>query len=229
MISEKQEGLTILNWLGQWMKSGINPPNEAVCNFSFALLGAMSRIFCNGRSLRFYLEKCFFILQGKDIKIPQCYLRIDVAHIIKIFCRFKCLTGNNNKRLKQFYVRGFRLLLISSHIEEFKSILTSLLTIMLSETDGSTHNNYKTPAEVSRHRILDMIKGIKVNDEHDNGFDEDSDEIDMYTVTETEDTSNEITEFLKNIELTCRNNANIEGNSISAYYLPDLVPKLLRL
>lgn len=242
MISEKQDGLIIFNWLSQWLNSGIKQPNEAVCDFSFALLGAMSRAFCNGISLRLYLEKCFYILQGKKQKLPQCYLRIDVAHMIKIFCHLKCLIGIKNKRLKQFYVRGFRLLLTSSHFEEFKKILTSLLTIMLSETDGSSNNTNETPAESSSEYILNLIKGIKVdgksaNDDDtfdDDGDDEDNDndhpqnsttEID----TEIEITSNEISEFLKEVEFTSRNNASIQGNRILAFYLSNLIKDIIRL
>jgi len=59
-----------------------------------------------------------------------------VAHMIKIFCRLKLLNEIKNKRLKEFYVRGFRLLLTSTSLENFVKILRALMTIMLSPTDG---------------------------------------------------------------------------------------------
>jgi len=56
--------------------------------------------------------------------------------MIKLFCRLKILNGIRNKRLKEFYVRGFRLLLTSTTLEMFKQILKSLMTVILSPTDG---------------------------------------------------------------------------------------------
>lgn len=32
MISERQDTLTIYDWLARWLKSGIKIPNEAVCD-----------------------------------------------------------------------------------------------------------------------------------------------------------------------------------------------------
>lgn len=45
MISERQDTLTIYNWLAWWLKSGIKTPNETVCDYSTALLGAITRAF----------------------------------------------------------------------------------------------------------------------------------------------------------------------------------------
>lgn len=70
MVSEKHDTLTIFYWLGQWMKCGIKSPNEVVCDFSKALLGAISRAFCNDNSLRAYNENCFKVLIGHEEKLP---------------------------------------------------------------------------------------------------------------------------------------------------------------
>jgi len=82
-----------------------------------ALLGAMSRVFCDGISIRSYLDNCFNILVDQDRQLPQCFIRIDVAHMMKIFCRLKPLAGIKNKHLKNFYVRGLRLLLTSYEMD----------------------------------------------------------------------------------------------------------------
>jgi len=47
MISEKQDTLTISNWLIQWLNAGVGVPHEVVCNYSAALLGTVTRAFCN--------------------------------------------------------------------------------------------------------------------------------------------------------------------------------------
>lgn len=46
MVSEKQDTLTIFHWLGCWIKCDLKSPNEAVCDFSMDLLGAISMEFC---------------------------------------------------------------------------------------------------------------------------------------------------------------------------------------
>lgn len=43
---------------------------------------------------------------NQTIELPSCYLRIDVAHMIKNFFRLKCLNDLKNKRQKEFYIRG---------------------------------------------------------------------------------------------------------------------------
>lgn len=153
MVSEKQNTFTIFHWLAEWVNSGIRIPNEAVCDFSYALLGAITRAFCEGKSLKLYVETCFDILIGKTHKMPTCYVRIDVAHVIKIFCRIKHLTQLKNKHLKHFYVRGLRLLVTSTELNEFEEVLTVLLTVMYSETDGYSENNEITPSEENRQFI----------------------------------------------------------------------------
>jgi hypothetical protein len=78
-----------------------------VCDYSRVLLVALSKAFCDGIGLNDYVNYVFKILIGIEKKISTTYIRLDVAHMIKIFCRIKCLTGLKNKYLKEFYVRGF--------------------------------------------------------------------------------------------------------------------------
>jgi len=59
MLSERHDTLTIYYWLGQWLKSGVKIPNEAVADYSRALLGAMAKAFFNSSSLHSYIDKCF--------------------------------------------------------------------------------------------------------------------------------------------------------------------------
>lgn len=126
MLSEKQDTLTIFYWLGQWMMSGIRGPHEVVGDYSKTILGATSRAFCNGSSLKTYVDNCFTALNDHDEHLPATYIRIDVAHVIKIFCRIKYLTGLRNRSLKELYVRGLRLLLTTVSLKEFCSILEAL-------------------------------------------------------------------------------------------------------
>lgn len=220
MLSEKQDTLTIWNWLANWKKHAIHEPNETVYDYSKALLGALTRAFCNGMSLKMYTETCFLILIGnKDLQLPKCYIRLDVAHIIKIFCRFKCFSEKKNNYLKEFYVRGLRLLLTTEKLSEFKILLESLLTVMLCETDGwltDGEENEKSPSEKCREFILTLIKSnvkedyeeLVGNDVLSNIYLDDQQESDQED--DNENTS-KIETYLNNIKETSYKNSKIKG------------------
>jgi len=229
MISENHDTLSILNWLTQWIKNGLRAPDEVVCDYSRALLSAITRAFC-GISVESYVNNCFQILKNIGNTTLVTYVRLDVAHMIKIFCRIKCLTGLKNKSLKEFYVRGFRLLMYSGDLSNFETLLEALLTVMMSETDGWSGDSI-TPSERSREYILNLIKGYTDNyiateeyNEYDNESDNDAD-----INTSDENTENSISKFLNIIQIRSQNNANIQGNRISAYYLPELVTHVIRI
>ncbi|KAE9536137.1 hypothetical protein AGLY_007360, partial [Aphis glycines] len=55
MLSEKQDTMTICNCLSNWKKNAIHAihgPNEKVCDYSKELIGALTRSFCDGMSLK---------------------------------------------------------------------------------------------------------------------------------------------------------------------------------
>jgi len=108
MISEKQNTFTIYSWLQSWLNDGVLPPQETVTDCSMALLGAMARAFCGGITVNFYVNTCLeILLHGKSSASHQlqCYMRIDIAHLIKLVCRWKCWQGIKSQHLKQFFVR----------------------------------------------------------------------------------------------------------------------------
>lgn len=107
MLSEKQDTFTIFSWLTQWLNEGVSAPEETVTDFSMALLGAISRAFCGGITLRDYVETCLEMLNGCTLPRYQvkCYIRIDIAHLIKLVCRWKCWSGQDTKHVKEFFVR----------------------------------------------------------------------------------------------------------------------------
>lgn len=107
MLSEKQDTFSIFSWLTRWQNDGVAAPQETVSDYSMALLGAISRAFCGGITLRDYVETCIVILNGSTF--PQyhlkCFIRIDIAHVIKMVCRWKCWSGQNTYHVKELFVR----------------------------------------------------------------------------------------------------------------------------
>ncbi|CAI6376135.1 unnamed protein product [Macrosiphum euphorbiae] len=232
MISERHDTITISFWLDLWIKSGANPPNEAVSDCSKALLGAMCRSFCSC-DLRTYVKNCFSNLNGSTCDIPPCFIRIDVSHMIKLFCRLKILNEIRNKRLKEFYVRGFRLLLTSTTLEMFKQILKSLMTVILSYTDGYLDDNNTKPnsSESSRIFLLSLIDSTSYNENNSeeleiHHLENASEELDENPITIYE--QDEVKIFIDEVENESNIDALIEGNRESAYYLPGLIKDLKR-
>lgn len=89
MLSEKQDTFTIFSWLTRWKNNSVVAPQETICDFSMTLLGAISQVSYGGITLRDYVETCIDILN--DSIFPryqlQCYIRIDIVHTVKMFCR----------------------------------------------------------------------------------------------------------------------------------------------
>jgi len=118
----------------------------------------------------------------------------------------------------------------SGDLSNFETRLEALLTVMMSGTDGWSGDSI-TQSERSREYILNLIKGYTDNyitrEEHN----EDEDESDNYAHIDTSDenTENSISKFLNMIQIRSQKNANIQGNRISAYYLPELVTHVIRI
>lgn len=88
MVSEIQDTFTIYSWLMMWLNDGVTAPQETVTDYSMALLGAISRAFCGGLTLHQYIDLCLQILEGKtQTKLTLCYIRIDIAHLVKLVTR----------------------------------------------------------------------------------------------------------------------------------------------
>jgi len=231
MLSERHDTLTIYYWLGQWLKSGVKIPNEAVSDYSRALLGAMAKAFSNCSSLHSYIDKCFLALNGHIGELPTCFLRVDVSHMVKLFSRIKCLIGVKNKYLKEFYVRALRLLLTSVTLTSFKEILCAIFTVIFSETDGWLMNDeaIETPAEKCRNYLLSLMKGIS-NDTFET-IDNDGDESNDIFVENDGIVNHDrgIVNYINCIENEGKTNASVQGNRMSAYYLPELGKYIQRL
>jgi hypothetical protein len=126
------------------------------------LLGAIIRAFC-GLNIRTYVSQCFNLLSGKCGIPPDCYVRIDVAHMMKIFSQIPSLKGVQNRNLKHFYVLCLRIILTCTAFDDFTTTLKEILTVVMSETDGWVESTVKTPSELSRLSLLSKIKAINTD------------------------------------------------------------------
>lgn len=230
-LSEKQDTLSIYYWMANWVSSGMKPPDECISDYSKALLGAITRAFCNKMSLQEYTEACFYCLVNNSTNDPASFIRIDVAHLVHMICKWKCLQGR--KPIKDFYVRAIGSLIQSEHFDIFDSILRSILILALAETDGYDNNaKQETPSETARVILENVISGAKNMDivdgekyegiSNDNTVYFDSEQNENQSI----DTSL-LTTWLSSVERDSIQESVVKGNRLNAYYCPELKRPLL--
>ncbi len=92
MLSERHDVYAITQWLTEWIRAGAPTPKEVVSDFSLALLGALVKAFTPHPDLKTYINVCCGVLLGKQsAKAPPCFVRVNVAHCIKMICQWDCL------------------------------------------------------------------------------------------------------------------------------------------
>lgn len=159
MLSEIQDIPSITYWLSEWVRAGAPHPNEVVVDYSNALIGAVTRTF-TGLTKNEYCIKSFNILKNnlKDTRL-SVYVRLDIAHFIKMICRWKCFKANGNKKVKELYVRSIVLLTKAQNLDQFIEILKKIIVVCNSEFDGNIKNTHiETKAETFRKNLFNMIE-----------------------------------------------------------------------
>jgi len=158
MLSERHSNLAIARWLGQWCACDVPKPKESVCDNSLALLSAIAQSFTQYSSLQDYVRMCADLLTGRIVSevqwIPRCFIRIDIAHFIKIACKWGPLKSCP-RRVREVVLRAVGLLIKSQSLTEIRSMLLSLFVVLINETDGIDINKQKsTPCEEHKQRLI---------------------------------------------------------------------------
>lgn len=157
MLSERHDVQAITRWLSEWIRAGAPIPKEAICDFSLALLGALVKAFTCHSDLKSYINECFgVLLQKKSYKLPLCFIRVDVAHFIKMICQWDCLRKKPH-RVKDFYVRSMAQLVKPQSLEEAKVLIRSIAVVALSETEGSDSFGNPIMSEVFKSNLKKKI------------------------------------------------------------------------
>lgn len=133
MLSEKHNANNVLYWLNEWERRGAPCPKEIIMYNSAAFKSAAVRSFGRSTDLNDYMEKCFLYLTGETIKLPPCYIRLDVAHFINAARKWKLWSDEH--RLRDLYIRCLGLLIKATSLEMFREIFIYVVTLALSPNE----------------------------------------------------------------------------------------------
>lgn len=150
MLSERHTTNNIHFWLLEWCRMGAPYPYEVVVDSSKALLNAVIRCFTPYSTIKDYANAC------KSKIIPKCYVRIDVAHCIKMYANF---LKNVPRRIKIFYLAAIGQLIMCRNIEDAFIIFRAILTVARSETEGILPNGEETCCEREKKRLKFVATG----------------------------------------------------------------------
>lgn len=142
MLSEIHNANFITFWLTEWIRLGGIEPKEFICDMSFALLNAGVRAFAKEWTVNDYINTVFNLKNAEEsgllsinVKVPKCFIRIDIAHLMKNVATSKALQ-NQPKKAKDFFIRCIAILVKMNSLEEAKDHIKSVLIVAYSKTEG---------------------------------------------------------------------------------------------
>ena len=106
------------------------------------------RCFTACKTVEEYADSC------RNQLLPRCYIRIDVAHFIKLYAIF--LKGLS-KRIKVFYLATIGHLIKCTDIAKAREIIKDILTVAQSETEGALLSGKMTQCEKAKVRLREII------------------------------------------------------------------------
>jgi len=228
MLSETHNTNAIAYWLLEWRRNGALPPKEIVTYFSMALINAVCVTFAGcseGSSM--YIQRCMnFLNKSESYKLPSCFIRVDIAHVLKFVTQWRVLNGPNiRRRVKEFYVRGIGQLSMATDLNESKLITKNIFIVMLSKDEGQS-NNENIPSEDAKQffvqrfacgiqqSIVNSIVNLQIED-CTNEEEISNDDIEECCLIE-------IKNWISSILILSTDLADISGSRDNLMYLPKL-------
>lgn len=139
MLTERHTTISIFNWLAIWLSCNIPKPRQTVCDQSLALLSAITQCFTQYSSLQNYIQVCGDLLTDQIPNnshwLPKCFIRIDVAHFIKLASKWPPLKLAP-PRIKELISRTIGLIVKSQTLEDVHTLFLSLFVVLTNETNG---------------------------------------------------------------------------------------------
>lgn len=154
--------------------------------------------------------------------MPICYIRLDIAHIIKMITKWQCFRGKA-PRIKDFYLRCVGFLTTIESKDQFENILHSILIVALSECDDKD-----TECANKQEFLLEIIRNFTI-DEKENP-DEENDSNDNDPLDEIDNAMEDNLFSFDKLRASAKDFAakTHSGQRPNAYYCPDFVTPFMR-
>lgn len=167
------------------------------------------------------------LIKSPGYKLPTCYVRVDVAHLLKFMTTWKSLNDIHvRRRVKEFYVRAIGQLVMATGLNESKFIIKNIFIVMLSEYEGEL-NGVDTHCEKAKQffitRFANGVEQSIVESAMDYQPTEYSLEKEYYTDNQEDEYPLEIKNWINNILIDAKNLMEIIGSRDNLMYLPALM------
>ncbi|CAH1163403.1 unnamed protein product [Phaedon cochleariae] len=224
MLTEKHNTNMISYWLGEWLRSGNPLPVEVICDSSIALLTACTRVFTGFLTISDYVDA----LCTRHI---ACYIRIDVAHFIKMYAVF---LKTCNKSVKSLYLGIIGQIIMCKDENMAKTIIFHLLLISKSKRCGNLPSGEISRCSTSKKYLKSLLDP---NTAYDTAYDMeetgdiDSGDIDTESIlfNDNEEVENIWLRWGSQIDEEVKNVVNQENaDDDNAHFLPQFSEKLLK-
>lgn len=218
-LSEIHTSTFIRLWLMEWCRLGAPRPKEVVTDASRALLTAVIKEFTSYPTIEQYADACHHT-------IPDCYIRIDVAHFVKTYSN--ALSKSTLRPVRTFYLAVIGQIVLCRQVEDARKILKALLVISQCELEGNLQGTcLKSDCEIHKQFLEQLITGKETFNEEelddekilDAEFDEDKEE---------KISSNWWLKWGEDINREIQSSILQKGTRANAHYAPHIATKLLR-
>uniref|UniRef100_T1JFD5 MULE transposase domain-containing protein n=1 Tax=Strigamia maritima TaxID=126957 RepID=T1JFD5_STRMM len=231
MLSESHDSLTIQVWLSKWLLAGAPKPKQVISDFSLAILGAIVRTFTTCFSFKYYIEKCYRILMKITLTLPECFIRVDVAHLVKLVCNWKCLTCFIS-RAREFFIRCVVQILQSDSLTDIQELIRAILIMSLCNYEEKSASLQKDcPCEISKKWLKERISSNCRNDDCLMGLlgTEPTSVGDDFVQFADELADNSLSTWINSILEQVQTNLLDDGDRDNIQHLPAIVSPLLKL
>ncbi|XP_071580571.1 uncharacterized protein [Temnothorax nylanderi] len=234
MLTEIHTQEFIELWLKYWVRLGAKAPGESWSDYERGIPMSSCLTF-NGKSLKDYIDDVFEWARTTDKKNSRpanTLIRIDVAHLMALVARWKCLKHKDHPYIKNFFVRCVALMVDTQSIEEFQQIflLTCIVALQPYEDNFVSTSTIKMTVldarkELEGHMsvreriICDIEASITSYLEEKGNTSKPFEEGENGTRTH---------QWIKKL-IASVTPSDMSGNSVNAFYLPDFVKELTRI